>query len=60
MGNKKRENKLIRDIVVTIKVSRKEHSLLRGIADNEGLTLSSSVRRASLAYAQNYNLKQPL
>ena len=57
MVNKKRANKLIRDTIITMKTSREEHALLRRIADSEGLTLSASVRRASLAYARTY---QPL
>ncbi len=54
MANKKRAHKLIRDMAIMLKVSREEHSLLRTTADNEGLTLSASVRRSSLAYARTY------
>ena len=57
MANKKRAHRLIRDMAIMLKVSREEHSLLRKTADNEGLTLSASVRRSSLAYARTY---QPL
>ena len=57
MANKKKENRLIRDVSIMIKLSRDEHSLLKQTADNEGLTLSASVRRSSLAYARTY---QPL
>ena len=57
MANKKKENRLIRDVSIMIKLSRDEHGLLRKTADNEGLTLSASVRRSSLAYARTY---QPL
>ena len=60
MVNKKRADKLIRDTIITMKASREEHALLRRIADSEGLTLSASVRRASLAYARNYDPEQPL
>ena len=60
MANKKRAHKLIRDMAIMLKVSREEHALLRRIADSEGLTLSASVRRASLAYARNYDPEQPL
>ncbi len=57
MANKKKAHRLIRDVSIMIKLSREEHGLLRETADNEGLTLSASVRRSSLAYARTY---QPL
>ena len=59
MANKKRAHKLIRDMAIMLKVSREEHSLLRTTADNEGLTLSASVRRSSLAYARCHPLDHP-
>ena len=57
MANKKKAHRLIRDVSIMIKLSREEHGLLRETADHEGLTLSASVRRSSLAYARTY---QPL
>ena len=57
MANKKKAHRLIRDVSIMIKLSREEHGLLRETADNEGLTLSASVRRSSLAYART--LEQP-
>jgi len=59
MANKKKENRLIRDVSIMIKLSRDEHSLLKQTADNEGLTLSASVRRSSLAYARCHPLDHP-
>ena len=59
LGAKIKHKDLIKDMTIAFKVTPEEHRLLFETANREGLTLSGSVRRASIAYARRSDLLYP-
>ena len=58
-GAKIKHKDLIKDRTIAFKVTPAEYRLLFETANKEGLTLSGSVRRASIAYARRSDLLYP-